>query len=70
MAEIQELQGEFKELHQEVEQAKAGMPSVDELTKAIQRKENERASLRTRTAKAKEKAQACAASPATASCFI
>lgn len=62
MAEIQELQGEFKELHQEVERANAGMPSVDELTKEIQRKENERASLRTRTAKAKEKAQACAPS--------
>jgi intraflagellar transport protein 81 len=59
ITEIQALQGEFKELHQQVEEVKASMPSVDELSKMIQRKENERASLRSRTAKAKEKAQAC-----------
>lgn len=58
IGEIQELQGDFKELHQQVEEAKGSMPSVEELTKSIQRKENERASLRARTAKAKEKAQA------------
>lgn len=62
ITEIQSAQEDFKTLHQSVEAAKASMPSEDELRKAIQRKENERASLNTRTVKARDKAQACAAS--------
>eukprot|EP00892_Ulva_mutabilis_P001157 jgi/Ulvmu1/11041/UM007_0222.1 len=56
--EIQTAQEEFKAVHQAVEAAKSSMPSQEELRKAIQRKENERASLNTRIVKAKDKAQA------------
>lgn len=58
IAEIHSAQEDFKAIHQSVEAAKANMPSQDELRRAIQRKENERASLNTRIVKARDKAQA------------
>jgi DNA repair exonuclease SbcCD ATPase subunit len=62
LTEIRTLQEDFKTLHQDVESAKADLPSAEELMKQIQRKENDRASLSTRTVKAKEKAESCACS--------
>lgn len=57
--EIQGLQADFKELHRNVDAAKAELPNAAELRKQIMRKENERASLNARIAKSKDKAEGC-----------
>jgi hypothetical protein len=57
--EISALQQEFIELHKAFEAARAEVPPVEEVRRNILRRENERASLSSRIAKAKEKAERC-----------
>ena len=59
-AEIRTLQEDFKRLHQELDRSKGELPELDALRKQLLRRENERASLSTRIAKAKAKAEGCA----------
>jgi septal ring factor EnvC (AmiA/AmiB activator) len=70
MREIETLQGEFRDLHKALEAVKAEVPPVEEVRRNILRRANERASLSSRIAKAKEKAERFALSnPSGCSCF-
>lgn len=57
--EITALQAEFRDVHRELEAARAELPPLEQVRRDTQRRENERASLTARLARAKEKAGRC-----------
>ena len=59
--EIVALQTEFRDVHRELEGARAELPPLEEVRRDVQRRENERASLAARLVGAKEKAGRCGA---------
>jgi cell division septum initiation protein DivIVA len=60
MEGIRAIQDDFKDLHQDLEALRAEVPPIVDLQAQVRTKENQRASLRTRVARARDKAEACA----------
>jgi septal ring factor EnvC (AmiA/AmiB activator) len=70
MEGIRAVQDEFKQLHQQLGALQAEVPSIVDLQAQVRAKENERASLRTRVARARDKAEACAPAFRGSHCFV